>query len=190
MSTTPSLVDVYHHTEQHPPHTGVMRVFVNGFGHDLHFRPKAEPGTGLELQIDAVELEATHLGALLQALRKEESNPPAITGSDTSDAPGKPSAATVQIINHTTKSGLSTGALRLHADTLRATDLPYHEHVSRNGHLVLQLHRVTLDAPLLAGILAALQREELRLRKGREVFQRAASNLLMMSVLEDDDGPP
>jgi hypothetical protein len=184
MSTTPSLVDVYHHPDANPPHTGVMRVFVGGFGHDLHFRPKAAPDAGLELAIDAVELEAAHLGALLQALTNEEIAMAPTGGTTESafspEATADPitTAPTVQLIRHTTHSGLLTGVLRLHAGTFRETDLPYHEHVSRNGRFVVQLHRIRLDAPLLQAIVTAILTTERELERGRASCRRAASNLM------------
>lgn len=36
-------------------------------------------------------------------------------------------------------------------------DLPYREHVRRDGRLIVQLHRIALDTPLLEALCEALR---------------------------------
>ena len=69
---TPSLVDVFHHRTATPHCSGVLRVFVDGFGHDVPFH-EHPPGSGqLMVQLHAIELGFAELEAVLMTLRDEE----------------------------------------------------------------------------------------------------------------------
>ena len=62
----------------------------------------------------------------------------------------------VQVIPHRTHSALASGVVRLHAPGAML-DLPYREHVRRDGRLIVQLHRIALDTPLLEALCEALR---------------------------------
>ena len=93
----------------------------------------------------------------------------------------------METIRHRTESGLVSGVVRLHAGTLTC-DLPYHEHVTRNGRFVLQMWRIELDVRLLAAILDALRKAEDHLHRMREAFLRAGSHLLAGADFLDEEG--